>query len=76
MTSNGLRDSFKVMKNIIEAFEIGLFPNIEVLGEPQLGKRNLYPNTSKRYQRPDDVKRRMDTRHIVILIIVYLIYPK
>tara|TARA_A100001035_G_scaffold279903_1_gene282932 strand:- start:17144 stop:18460 length:1317 start_codon:yes stop_codon:yes gene_type:complete len=61
VTSNGLRDSFKVMKNIIEAFEIGLFPNIEVLGEPQLGKRNLYPNTSKRYQRPDDVKRRMDT---------------
>ena len=46
VTAKGLKDSFKVMKNIIEAFEIGIYPTINVLGEPQLGKRNLYPNSS------------------------------
>ena len=76
VTSNGLRDSFKVMKNIIEAFEIGLFPNIEVLGEPQLGKRNLYPNTSKDTNVQMMLREGWILWHIVILIIVYLIYPK
>lgn len=44
LTAKGLEGSYKVLLNIIEAFEIGIFPKIKVLGEPQLGKRNLYPN--------------------------------
>ena len=30
------------MKNIIDAFETGLYPKFKNLCEPQLGKRNLY----------------------------------
>lgn len=50
VTAKGLEDSFKVMRNIIEAFELGIYPSIKVLGEPQLGKRDLYPNVSKLYK--------------------------
>jgi len=46
VTADGLKGSFIIMRNIINAFEIGLYPQINVLGEPQLGKRGLYPNTS------------------------------
>jgi aminopeptidase-like protein len=48
VTQKGLEDSFNVIKNIINAFEIGLFPETRTLGEPQLSKRNLYPEISKR----------------------------
>ncbi|NDV22200.1 DUF4910 domain-containing protein [Desulfovibrio sp. JC022] len=44
----GLAASFKVMKNIIDAFEIGLYPRATVLCEPQLGKRGLYPSITRR----------------------------
>ena len=33
---------FRVMKNIIDAFETGLYPKFKNFCEPQLGKRNLY----------------------------------
>ncbi len=46
MTKKGLQGSFNVMKNIIDAFEIGLFPKSQTLGEPQLSKRNLYNDIS------------------------------
>ena len=60
VTSKGLKDSFKIMKNIIDAFEIGIFPKIKVLAEPQLGKRNLYPEISKNYEGRHPAKTRMD----------------
>ena len=47
VTAEGLKGSFKVLRNIIEAFETGLYPQINVLCEPQLGKRGLYPNTTE-----------------------------
>ncbi len=47
VTEKGLKDSFYVMKNIIDAFEIGLYPVATNFCEPQLGKRGLYPNLSK-----------------------------
>ena len=34
------------MKNIIDAFEFGLYPITTTIGEPQLGKRGLYKNLS------------------------------
>ena len=60
VTAKGLKDSFKIIKNIIDAFEIGIFPKIDVLGEPQLGKRNLYPNTSNFFEGRHPAKTRMD----------------
>ena len=60
VTTKGLKDSFKIMKNIVDAFEIGIFPKINVLGEPQLGKRNLYPQISKLYEGRHPAKTRMD----------------
>jgi len=47
VTAKGLAESYEVMTNIIAAFELGLYPKVRVLGEPQLGKRGLYPVTSK-----------------------------
>ncbi len=60
VTENGLKGSYKVILNIIKAFEIGLYPNVQVLGEPQLGKRQLYPNTSQLYKGMHPAKVRMD----------------
>lgn len=42
VTEKGLSDSFEIMKNIIDAFENGLYPKYKYFCEPQLGKRNLY----------------------------------
>ncbi|WP_320664854.1 DUF4910 domain-containing protein [Prochlorococcus sp. MIT 1223] len=50
VTEKGLIGSFKVMKSIINSFELGIYPKVKVLGEPQLGKRNLYPNISNMHK--------------------------
>ena len=47
VTAKGLEGSFEVMRTIIDSFEMGIYPKINVFCEPQLGKRGLYPNTSK-----------------------------
>ena len=46
VTEKGLRDSLDIMKLIINVFENCLYPTYTVKCEPQLGKRNLYKNTS------------------------------
>ena len=46
VTAKGLSESFKIVKNIINSFEMGINPKINVFCEPQLGKRGLYPNKS------------------------------
>ena len=48
VTQKGLQGAFEVMREIIEAFEIGLFPCVTIKGEPQLGKRGLYPTISQK----------------------------
>ena len=60
VTQKGLEDSFNVIKNIINAFEIGLFPKTRILGEPQLSKRNLYPEISKGGTLDAETKNRID----------------
>jgi aminopeptidase-like protein len=60
VTQKGLEDSFNVIKNIINAFEIGLFPETRTLGEPQLSKRNLYPEISKRGNIDAETKNRLN----------------
>ncbi|MBH9538441.1 DUF4910 domain-containing protein [Novosphingopyxis sp. YJ-S2-01] len=48
ITAKGLQGSFDVYGKIIDLLENNYFYTVQVLGEPQLGKRGLYPNTSKR----------------------------
>jgi aminopeptidase-like protein len=59
VTAKGLAGAFEVMKNIIEAFEMGEYPKVRVLGEPQLGKRGLYPTLSRQGSMAN-VQSRMD----------------
>ena len=43
VTNKGLNESFKVLKTIVDSFEMGLYPKLKTICEPNLGKRNLYP---------------------------------
>jgi aminopeptidase-like protein len=59
VTENGLNGSLDVMKSIVDAFEIGLFPKNNIKCEPQLGKRNLYSVISQK-SCGYDISTRMD----------------
>ena len=48
VTQKGLEGSFKVLKTIIDAFELGLYPKSTMFAEPNLGKRGLYPTLSQK----------------------------
>jgi aminopeptidase-like protein len=48
VTSKGLAGSFKLVQKIISALEINHVYKIMTVGEPQLGKRGLYPSLSSR----------------------------
>ena len=48
VTARGLGESHHAMRSIIDAFELPPFPRVAVLGEPQLGKRGLYPTLSQK----------------------------
>lgn len=44
----GLADSFLALRRAIECLELDEYCEATVLGEPQLGRRGLYPNLSTR----------------------------
>ena len=48
VTLNGLKGSLKLLKKIVNEFEISDFPIANFKCEPQLGKKGLYPNLSKK----------------------------
>ena len=48
VTQKGLMDSFAVIKKIIDALELGIYPKTLVLAEPNLGKKGLYPTLSQK----------------------------
>ena len=59
ITPEGLEGGLRVLQKSIEALENNFKPKVTVLGEPQLGKRGLYPtiSTKETYQ---EVKVMMD----------------
>ena len=59
VTKKGLEGSFKVMKTIIDAFELGVCPKTVMFAEPNLGKRGLYPTLSQKGNY-DNVRLRMN----------------
>lgn len=59
VTAEGLKGSFDVMTEVICAFELGLYPVCTVKGEPQLGKRGLYPTISQKGKH-SAIRARMD----------------
>ena len=48
VTAKGLQESYEMYLRLITALEKNGYPLTNVLGEPQLGKRGLYPNLSKK----------------------------
>ena len=61
VAGKGFAGSFSVMKSIIMGLEFGVYPSINVFCEAaQLGKRDLYPNTSKIYKDKVPSRLRMD----------------
>ena len=57
VTEEGLSGAFDVMKSIIDAYEMKLFPKATVMCEPQLGKYNLYPTVSQKGAHVDIIMR-------------------
>ena len=55
----GLRGGLNAFIKAIEAIEFNFYPKVNVLGEPQLGKRGLYPETST-LESTDAVRTLMD----------------
>jgi aminopeptidase-like protein len=51
VTENGLQGSLEIYKKCIDAFERNFVPKVNVLGEPQLGRRGLYPSVSTKNTR-------------------------
>lgn len=48
VTPAGLAGSFRVYRRMIDCLERHCYPVTQVLGEPQLGRRGLYPSVSKK----------------------------
>ena len=60
VTRKGLEQSLDVFKSIIDTFETGLYPKSTVLGEPNLGKRGLYPTISQKGILGREIEKRMN----------------
>jgi aminopeptidase-like protein len=59
VTALGLAQSLAAHQTLVECLEADCMPHAQVLGEPQLGRRGLYPQLSKKGS-TDSVKYRLD----------------
>jgi aminopeptidase-like protein len=59
VTAEGLDGGYNAIKSAIEALEQNKFPKVNVFGEPQLGKRGLYPTLSTKFT-SNEVRLMMD----------------
>lgn len=59
VTEEGLHGSYLVMKDLIDAFETGLYPIVKCACEPQLGKRGLFGSIGDQHE-AKVVKARLD----------------
>lgn len=48
VTPDGLEQSYRLYCRMLEALEVNGYPRTRVFGEPQLGRRGLYPSISKK----------------------------
>lgn len=60
VTPEGLAGSFNVYARVVEELEGNRFPKTVFPGEPQLGRRNLYPNTSIKGAYSSDLRDLLD----------------
>lgn len=60
VTKKGLSQSLQVFKNIIDSFEIGIYPKTNIICEPNLGKRNLYPTLSHKGSHNEEIYNRLN----------------
>ena len=60
VTKKGLEGSFEVFKNIIDIFELTLFPKSKTKCEPFLTKKNLYPTLSTKSHIDYELKNILD----------------
>lgn len=80
VTPDGLLGGFNAIKSAIDVLEGDGHYMVKVLGEPQLGKRGLYPNVSKKNQHNEsrlivDVFSYCDGKHSVLDIAEILNRP-
>lgn len=60
VTPAGLEGGFNTLRTAVETIERNCIPKVSVIGEPQLGKRGLYPPRSTLTSYDDDLRLMMD----------------
>ena len=48
VTEDGLAGGFRALQTALSIIELNFYPVVTTIGEPQLGKRGLYPNMSQK----------------------------
>tara|TARA_B100001996_G_scaffold255341_1_gene198416 strand:- start:76 stop:501 length:426 start_codon:yes stop_codon:yes gene_type:complete len=81
VTANGLEGGFEVNRLAIEAIENNCIPLVKVVGEPQMGKRNLFPEinnlvnkdliSSKGRRQYDNIKDESFYYHLMMNVLSY-----